>query len=95
MSLTDLKKKDEPKPKPKLSVDEFIDRPNAYAKGKSISESHKAKATHQHTNFKSSTFTLTPANIEQLNQLSKSSGLAKSKLIRIMIENAAKGKQRF
>ena len=95
MSLTDLKKKDEPKPKPKLSVDEFIDGANAYAKGKSISESHKAKTTHQHRNFKSATFTLTPANIEQLNQLSKSSGLAKSKLIRIMIENAAKGKQRF
>jgi len=86
MSLTDLKKKKGRKQKPKLSVDEFINDAEAYARGKSVIESAAPEAHGHHRNFKLATFTLSPTSIEQLNLLAKKSGVAKSRLIRIMIE---------
>ncbi|MFC3092766.1 ribbon-helix-helix domain-containing protein [Alteromonas sediminis] len=86
MSLTDLKKKQGSKQKPKLSVDEFINDAEAYARGKSVIESAQQESHGHHRNFKLATFTLSPSSIEQLNVLAKKSGIAKSRLIRIMIE---------
>ncbi|MBD1388991.1 replication protein RepA [Neiella sp. HB171785] len=89
MSLADLKNKGGKKPKKQVSVDEFIDDAKAYAVGKSNLGAHnKASAPTRKRNFKNATFTLSPANIEHLNELAASSGLAKSKLIRILIEQA-------
>jgi len=91
MSLTDLKKpadKAKPKSKPdKVSVDDFIEGANAYAKGKTeLTERESKKA--QVRNFKKATFTLSPDNIQQLTALSHQTGMAKSKIIRNLIEAA-------
>ena len=88
MSLNDLKKKGPKKPKPKLSVEEFIDDATAYAKGKSVIDGNSAPKNTRCRNYKNATFTLAPTNIEHLNQLAESTGLAKSRLIRLMIEQA-------
>jgi hypothetical protein len=86
MSLSDLKKKQTTKPKPKLSVEEFIDDAKAYAKGKSVIEAHAASSSH-HRNFKNATFTLSPENINQLTELSEKTGIAKSRIIRLLIDD--------
>lgn len=88
MSLADLKNKGPRKPKRDVTVDEFIDDAKAYAIGKSKLEETESAKSSRCRNFKNATFTLTPANIEHLNELAETSGLAKSKLIRILIEQA-------
>lgn len=87
MSLSDLKKKKELKPKAVLSVDEFIEDAAAYAKGKSIIGTADSDSRHHHRNFKNATFTLGFENIAQLTLLSEKTGLAKSRIVRLLIEN--------
>lgn len=92
MSLTDLKRK-----KPKqiikpVSVDDFIEDANNYALGKA---SLLATATTQTIVkgldkkstkiYRHATFTLTENSISQLETLSKSNNIAKSRLLRILI----------
>jgi len=94
MSLIDLKKqvkkrRGSHKAKSKLSVDDFIEGANAYAKGKVTSRGETTRATRSQRNFKNATFTLTPDNIEQLTRLSQQTGIAKSKIIRYLIDYAA------
>ena len=85
MSLSDLKKKKSPDHKRTLSVDEFIDDAKAYAKGKSVINNDKSKVSTR--KFKNATFTLSPDNIQQLADLSEKSGIAKSKIVRLLIEH--------
>lgn len=82
MSLSDLKKKQGLKTKRKLSVDEFIDGATSYAKGQLDNKESKSN----NRNFKNATFTLTPDNIKQLQELSNLSDSAKSKIIRSLIQ---------
>lgn len=87
MSLTDLKRKNSGKKKPKLSVEEFINDASAYAKGKSVfeqapSESNSTTAS----NFKNATFTLTHVQIDKLTELSEQSGISKSRIVRLLID---------
>lgn len=87
MSLSDLKKKKATSRKREVSVEEFIDEAKAYAQGKSDTNVKVSKTSHR--KFKNATFTLSPDNIRQLSQLSSQSGIAKSKIIRLMIERQA------
>ncbi|MCS6178315.1 replication protein RepA [Shewanella baltica] len=92
MSLTDLKRK-----KPKqiikpVSVDDFIEDANNYALGKaSLLAAAQTQAIVKGLNKKSTkiyrhaTFTLTEKSIAQLDSLSKSTSIAKSRLLRILI----------
>ncbi|AVI68480.1 MULTISPECIES: replication protein RepA [Shewanella] len=92
MSLTDLKRK-----KPKqiikpVSVDDFIEDANNYALGKASLLA--APTTHTIVKgldkkstkiYRHATFTLTENSISQLDALSKSTNIAKSRLLRILI----------
>jgi len=92
MSLTDLKRK---KPKQiikQVSVDDFIEDANNYALGKaSLLAAAQNQATVKGLDKKSTkmyrhaTFTLTEKSIAQLDDLSKSTSIAKSRLLRILI----------
>ncbi|MCL1144015.1 replication protein RepA [Shewanella gaetbuli] len=99
MSLSDLKRK---KPKHKnnvVSVDDFIEDANNYAFGKKsvLDDSPKNQQSTQDfirgldkkttKIYKHATFTLTQKSILQLDELSKNSGIAKSKLLRIFIDD--------
>jgi hypothetical protein len=98
MSLTDLKRR-KPKPRKKLSVEEFIEDANNYAFGQPslttrTRRKHKTNQTlglkKQSTKiFRHATFTLTENAIMQLNELAKESKVAKSRLIRMMITEFA------
>ncbi|MCL1089500.1 ribbon-helix-helix domain-containing protein [Shewanella profunda] len=92
MSLTDLKRK-----KPKqiitpVSVDDFIEDANNYALGKasqlivppaSISKGLDKKSVKI---YRHATFSLTETSISQLDTLSKETKIAKSRLLRILID---------
>ncbi|MGL4711231.1 MAG: ribbon-helix-helix domain-containing protein [Shewanella sp.] len=89
MSLTDLKRK-----KPKqiikaVSVDDFIEDANNYALGKaSLLTAHAiAKGLDKKSTkiYRHATFSLTENSIDQLDALSKSTRIAKSRLLRILI----------
>ena len=91
MSLTDLKrkqsKKQGEKSKKTITVDEFIEDANAYARGQpTLAENKPSQPTRR--DFKNATFTLSPENIEQLSQLATQTGLAKSKIVRELINLA-------
>ncbi|MCZ4337096.1 replication protein RepA [Shewanella colwelliana] len=98
MSLTDLKRR-KPKPRKKLSVEEFIEDANNYAFGQPslAKKTRKKKPTHESMELKKqstkiyrhATFTLTEQSIEQLNELAKTANVAKSRLIRMMITDFA------
>lgn len=95
MSLADLKRKAEAKKRKKIDIDDFIEDATSYAKGKSIlvpslDENTPVNKKRQR-NFKNATFTLSPANIEQLNDLAEHSGFAKSRILRLLIEELANG----
>ncbi|MDR6963642.1 ribbon-helix-helix domain-containing protein [Shewanella putrefaciens] len=92
MSLTDLKRK-----KPKhiitpISVDDFIEDANNYALGKESQLTAAPKMGNQGLNKKSvkiyrhATFTLTETSISQLDNLSKATKIAKSRLLRMLID---------
>lgn len=97
MSLSDLKKK-QPKVKNKmLSVDDFIDDAQAYARGESILDKlhHNKKIKlrvkrNKSTRVKRATFSLSENCIVQLTELAQETGINKSKLIRMLV-NQAKG----
>ena len=89
MSLTDLKKQSGRTKKEKVSVDEFIEQANLYAKGKSPSLDKK-RVLKKGRNYKNATFTLSPVQIEQLNAIAKNSGLSKSHILRLLISELAK-----
>lgn len=102
MSLTDLKKGSGDKPnKKKFTVDEFISDAENYAQGApEIVSSNVAQAVsaakqrkdkkHQqsteHKPFRHSTFTLSEEAIDQLQMIAKETNLAKSHIIRILID---------
>ncbi|MCP3127570.1 MULTISPECIES: replication protein RepA [Shewanella] len=92
MSLTDLKRK-----KPKqiitpVSVDDFIEDANNYALGKASLLAAPPTNVQRGLDKKSAkiyrhaTFTLTETSISQLDILSKDTKVAKSRLLRILIE---------
>ena len=84
MSLADLKNKGTKlKPPKKLSIEEFIEGANDYAKG---GKSAQKKSEASTSEYKRATFTLTHHHIELLNQLAERTGMAKSKLLRMMIQ---------
>jgi len=114
MSLTDLKKTKDSKPKKKIfTVDEFIEDAENYAKGAPqlvsryeqnavaleqavlIAKQH-AELQQQHSAkpFRHATFTLSEQAIEQLQQLAQQSNLAKSHIIRILINELCTQDQR-
>ncbi|QDE30852.1 MULTISPECIES: replication protein RepA [Shewanella] len=97
MSLTDLKRKKRKDTQVKVSVDDFIEDANNYAFG--IGTSHdqpditstaqeflsgldkKSTKIYRHA-----TFTLTEKSISQLDEIAKTSKVAKSKILRILID---------
>lgn len=122
MSLTDLKKSKDGKPKKKtFTIDEFIDDAENYARGEPeivssgihnevnlkqaivaakrlleqqdrTSEQQKKSAQH-HVPFRRATFTLSEDAISQLQILSEGSDLAKSRIIRILIDELCNKEQ--
>lgn len=90
MSLIDLKKNEGRNQKEKISVDEFIDQANLYAQGKSNTHDNK-RHIKKGRKFKNATFTLSPNHIKQLDEISKSSGLSKSYILRLLINELAQG----
>ncbi|ABL99491.1 ribbon-helix-helix protein, CopG family [Shewanella amazonensis] len=94
MSLTDLKRKKPKQDRGKISVEDFIDDANNYAHGRPtlLDEEHLAarvklgldKSTTKV--YRHATFSLTTKSIKQLDELAKQSGIAKSKLLRILIK---------
>ncbi|UJF20407.1 replication protein RepA [Shewanella sp. OMA3-2] len=99
MSLTDLKRKKPQQKKKSVSVDDFIEDANNYALGKQTivgENSQMQQSTQTFLNgldkksvkmYRHATFTLTERSIAQLDKLSKSSNVPKSKLLRILIDD--------
>ncbi|MDF0534234.1 replication protein RepA [Shewanella yunxiaonensis] len=88
MSLTDLKRKQQ-KQKPKtVSIEDFIEDAVNYAVGK---PSRIEKAVNQPKRkspprkFRHATFSLSEASIRQLDDVAQSTGIAKSRLLRMFI----------
>lgn len=90
MSLIDLKKNSGNNKKQKISVEEFIEQANLYAKGKTTT-CDKKRQIKKGRRFKNATFTLSPNHIKQLDELSKQSGLSKSYILRLLIAELAQG----
>ncbi|MCH4293708.1 MULTISPECIES: ribbon-helix-helix domain-containing protein [Shewanella] len=94
MSLTDLKRKKPKLDRDKISVEDFIEDANNYALGRPtiIDEEGRNlriklgldKSTTKV--YRHATFSLTTKSIEQLDDLAKQTGIAKSKLLRILIK---------
>ena len=88
MSLTDLKKsKNTKRKKQTFTVDEFISDAENYAKGqpKIVSAQKKVKSPPKHRIKRHATFTLSESTIQQLTLLAQETNLAKSHIIRILI----------
>lgn len=98
MSLTDLKRKKLKTDRSKLTVDDFIEDANNYAFGKpsvidvgpdalvpppTVKKGLDKKTT---KSYRHATFTLTERSIAQLDKLAKQTKVAKSKLLRLLIE---------
>lgn len=101
MSLADLKKQSKPREQRSFTVDEFIDDATNYAMGdpQIVSADVRAQAElisqkisdavepASEKPFKHATFTLSEDIIEQLNELSDKTGIPKSRLLRILVNN--------
>ncbi|WP_434926465.1 replication protein RepA [Shewanella sp. HL-SH8] len=99
MSLTDLKRKKPKQKKKSVSVDDFIEDANNYALGKQtvVGENPQMQQSTQAflsgldkksvKIYRHATFTLTERSITQLDKLSKNNNVAKSKLLRILIDD--------
>lgn len=97
MSLADLKKKKDKKPVKKLSVEDFIDDATAYSQGQSQlgEQATNQPATMKRKNnkrrskrrTKHATFSLSQECIVQLNELTKETGINKSKLVRLLVDS--------
>lgn len=99
MSLADLKKQNFKKEKRDFTIEEFIDDATNYAMGKpevvnarfvketnELSQSIKKSVEHKpEKSYKHATFTLTDDIIVQLNDLSKTTKIPKSRLLRILV----------
>ena len=70
-----------------MSVDDFIDDAKAYARGRSLLQQNEADKPVTQRNYKKATFTLTPDNIVTLSDMSESSGVAKSKIVRYLLSH--------
>lgn len=91
MSLTDLKRK-KLKPKPnELSADDFISDADRYAMGEDnktgLSRAKLGLDKKSTSLYRHATFTLTEHSISQLDTLAKNSKLAKSKILRLLIDD--------
>lgn len=97
MSLTDLKRKKPKDTRVKVSVDDFIEDANKYALGLDAShgQSNIASNTQEFLRgldkkstkiYRHATFTLTEKSISQLDEIAKVSKVAKSKILRILID---------
>ncbi|ABI39500.1 RepA domain protein [Shewanella sp. MR-4] len=92
MSLTDLKRKKPKQVIKTVSVDDFIEDANNYALGKASLLSTASLALPKGLDKKSTkiyrhaTFTLTETSISQLDGLAKETKIAKSRLLRILID---------
>lgn len=92
MSLADLKKKKKKKAVKQLSVEEFINDATAYSQGKSVLDKpsellpSQAKVRKARKRKKHATFSLSEKCIVQLNELTKETGINKSKLIRLLVD---------
>jgi predicted DNA-binding protein len=95
MSLIDLKKKHQSKKNKKISVDDFIAEADKYAMGKASNKKPPSASQSQFkkgnkiSNTKHATFTLSSECISQLDILAKQTGIAKSRIIRILVDNLA------
>lgn len=99
MSLTDLKRKKPKHDRKAVSVDDFIEDANNYAFGKQTVVGQSPQMQQSTEDFlrgldkksvkiyRHATFTLTEKSISQLNELSKNSQIAKSKLLRMLIDD--------
>ena len=87
MSLTDLKNKKRLKKKKQVSVEDFIEGATDYSRG-DVERYNKPK-TKSERRYKNATFTLSPKQTQSLTELSEKTGLAKSKLIRLLIDDLA------
>jgi hypothetical protein len=98
MSLTDLKRKKTKDTRVKVSVDDFIEDANNYALG--LGASHDQPVITSTTQdflkgldkkstkiYRHATFTLTEKSISQLDEIAKSNKVAKSKILRILIDD--------
>ncbi|AZG72878.1 replication protein RepA [Shewanella livingstonensis] len=98
MSLTDLKRKKPKDTRVKVSVDDFIEDANKYALG--LDSAHGQSTIPLNTQdflkgldkkstkiYRHATFTLTEKSISQLDELAKISKVAKSKILRILIDD--------
>ncbi|MBB1269920.1 replication protein RepA [Shewanella sp. SR44-3] len=88
MSLTDLKRK-KLKPKPKsISADEFISDADNYAMGNKAQSLIKPGLNKTNSSlYRHATFTLTEHSISQLDTLAMNNKLAKSKILRLLIDD--------
>ena len=95
MSLTDLKRKKPKDTHEKVSVDEFIEDANNYALGlasgqvvpNTKEELLKGLDKKSTRIYRHATFTLTEKSISQLDEIAKTNKVAKSKLLRILIDD--------
>jgi hypothetical protein len=98
MILTDLKRKKTKDTRVKVSVDDFIEDANNYALG--LGASHGQPVITSTTQdflkgldkkstkiYRHATFTLTEKSISQLDEIAKSNKVAKSKILRILIDD--------
>ncbi|NMH59227.1 replication protein RepA [Alteromonas ponticola] len=100
MSLCSLRKS-QPSVKPvRLSVDDFIDQATDYAQGRrstfaivrtesQVAETNAANSALS-TTMKHATFSLSETAIDHLNVLSSRTGVSKSRLLRILIDEQIK-----
>lgn len=118
MSLTDLKKSKDDKPRKKaFTVDEFISDAENYAKGTpeivsegknqtldlkealaaakqfEVKKRNERRNNKENKPFRHATFTLSEEAIAQLQELAKDSQLAKSHIIRILIDELCNKEQ--
>lgn len=99
MSLTDLKRRKKKTPKTQVSIEDFIEDANNYAFGqpsvvsqtrkKLTAAKHKGLDKHSTKIYKHATFSLTEESIAKLDLISSKSKIAKSRLIRILINEFA------
>ncbi|MCL1037857.1 hypothetical protein L2750_11910 [Shewanella submarina] len=88
MGLADLKKNASPaKLSQQLSLEEFIDGATLYAMGMQRHTSQAANdcCKHKGRRFRNATFTLSETSIQQLTEMTGDGHIAKSKLLRILI----------
>ncbi|GGQ21041.1 ribbon-helix-helix domain-containing protein [Shewanella litoralis] len=95
MSLTDLKRKKPKDTRQKVSVDDFIEDANNYALGKTAGQNPSGQTTAQFLKgldkkstkmYRHATFTLTEKSISQLDEIAKTTKVAKSKILRVLID---------